>query len=162
MPKWGIEVRFVQQPTPVSCVHACLSMVTGVPVRELIDRFGNHGLSNEEQATVLTEMGIVPIPVPQSGGAHPMPYGGANFITVPSLNIAGATHLCVLEYQNDRWVLFDPNYGRKGKRHYSRKALYSNRQEFSYSEVTYLHPLRLHRGTEERLDRYAKRRGVSR
>lgn len=156
MRDWDVKVRFVRQPTSSTCVHACLAMVTGIPVDDLIERFGNHGLSNEEEATVLTENGILPVPVHGMGDTHPMIYFGVYFLTVPSLNIPGANHRIVSAISEDgkRWTSYDPNVGRKGKSYYPRNAFYSNRRPFSYSEVTFLDPLRLHKGTQDRIARF--------
>ena len=70
-----ITVNFVQQPTAHTCVHSCLSMVTGVPVNDYIKRFGEAGLSFKETAIALTEAKIFPVlsPVPWSSNGYPFP-----------------------------------------------------------------------------------------
>lgn len=157
-PRWRIQVKMVRQPTPYTCVHACLSMVTGVPVRDLMERFGNHGLDRETEETVLTEYGIYPEGLPIG---MMWEFGGVRFVTVPSLNMPGHTHRIVIVQNEaaDEWHVYDPNRGRAGVRHFPIRAFYRKKPEppVSYTEVTYLRPLRLHRGTEERISLYKNR-----
>lgn len=148
-----IEVRHVQQPTPHTCVHSCLSMVTGIPVNDLIARFGDVGMVDEDKATVLCEEGILPVDVPQMGGAlHPLPYAGTYLLSVPSLNIPGRGHsiVCTLDDDGD-WELYDPNEGREGKAFYSRHGLMAG--EVKHYVATLLVPLPKHRATQERIAR---------
>ena len=156
---WRIQVKFVRQPTQLTCIHACLSMVTGVAVAELIERFGNHGLDRETEITVLTEYGIMPELLPEE---HAWLFSGVYLMTVPSLNMLGHTHRIVVfeDVAANAWKIYDPNRTRRGVKHHSVRAFARKRQEppVSYTEITYLRPLRLHRGSLDRVDLYAKRR----
>lgn len=157
-----IEIHLVTQPTAHTCVHACLSMVTGLPIGTLTDRFGEgHGLSSEEEITVLTEMGILPVAMPeQLGHWHS---AGVYLVTTPSINLLGSTHRVVVQQalEDDDWVLrvFDPNVGREGVLAHGPNALFNPRTMKTYGDVVKLVPMRLHKGTDERLRLYAARSG---
>jgi len=154
-----IEVKHVQQPSAVSCVHACLSMVTGIPVSELIDRFGNHGLGLDVEATVLTEMGIYPTKI--STGIESQIGVGVYFMDVPSLNLTGKMHLCVMVYDGHEMIIYDPNEGREGVKSYHPKGLHSgNSPSPSNFSFTRLESLDRHHGTDIRRVLYKKREDV--
>lgn len=152
-----IRVKHVTQPTRYSCVHACLSMVTGVPVMELIERLGEGGLGSDDEAMILTENGILPICLPDFT-PHLMPYVGTYFATVPSINLEGTNHLVVVSLEDDKWVLYDPNEGREGRKSYPRDSfMVAPWKTFGYSRIVFLHEMPNHRGTLERLQRYCDR-----
>lgn len=117
----AIKFQFVQQPTPRTCVHACLSMVTGVPVQELIDRFGDRGLAIECEVAVLIENGIFP---DMRFYIAPSFDKGFYLATAPSLNIPGGLHRVVVEVNEDYdFVVHDPNTGRDGVKAYPPNAI---------------------------------------
>ena len=153
-----VQVKFVRQPSARTCVQACLSMVTGVPIADLIERLGDRGLDRETETTILTEYGIFPELLPVE---HVWLFSGVYLMTVPSLNLLGHTHRIVVfeDGENDLWKLYDPNRGRRGVRYHSVRAFGRKRQEppVSYTEATYLRPLRLHRGTRDRMNLYVAR-----
>jgi hypothetical protein len=60
-------------------------MVTGIPVLDLIDRFGNHGVGDDVTNTVLTEMGIYPVQMPCGLDDPLLLLQGVYLVTVPSL-----------------------------------------------------------------------------
>jgi hypothetical protein len=130
-----ISVSFVQQPTPHSCVHACLSMITGIPVESLIERFGDNGLNWAQEVTVLVENKIWPHRNIDAG-PHPFPLEGVYLATVPSLNIAGRSHRVVIDARSEGYTLYDPNKGRHGRSVYESAGIMTG--DISISEVTYL------------------------
>lgn len=157
-----IEVQFVRQPTANSCVHACLSMVTGVPVEQLIGRFGDRGLGDMQEAIVLTEHGI--LPVEQSGcGRERFDVFGVYLVTVPSLNHLGKNHRTVWMTDGDeKFVLLDPNAGRVGVAAYPQDCVYDTEGLLKgYSEVTFLRVMPSHYGNEARRFRYSARKVVA-
>lgn len=157
-----IKVQPVQQPTANSCVHACLSMVTGVPVEDLIKRFGDRGLGDMEEATVLTEHGI--LPVEQSGiGRDRFDVSGVYLVTVPSLNYPGKNHRTVWATDGDeKFVLHDPNAGRAGVAAYPPDCIYDTEGPLQgYSEVTLLRVMPTHSGNKARRFRYSLRRATA-
>ena len=141
------DIKFVQQPTSVTCTHACLSMVTGRHVDELIQRFGNHGIGSEAEAALLTECGFMPVHMNRYAESY-FPAIGLYLMSAPSLNIQGAMHRLVV-LMDDNWDLFvlDPNTGRKGKKYYARNAFFSKRG-ISYADIVHCVPMRLHKGEE--------------
>ncbi len=150
-----IQVQHVQQPSPVTCVHACLSMVTGIPVNDLLDRFGNHALDLETKITVLSEMGIHTTPV--EGRITPQIPPGVYFATFPSLNKTGKTHLCVIQCDGNEAQIFDPNEGREGVKHYHCAGMHGAAPYPTDYKLTLLESLRLHRGTAIRQSLYKVR-----
>lgn len=117
-----IKFKFVQQPTPRTCVHACLSMVTGVPVESLIERFGDTGLLFECEVVVLIENGIFPDTRYHSAPVYEQ---GFYLVTAPSLNRAGELHRVVVEVnKDDDFIVHDPNTGRSGVRSYPPNAMH--------------------------------------
>ena len=128
------EIKFVQQPTQVTCVHACLAMVTGEDVSALVERFGDHGLSFDEQATVLVEHKIWPVNT--TFQPHPFDTCGSYLVGTCSLNIPGQMHCVVVEASGDGYKVHDPNKGREGKDCYRDEDIMSGR--LSRCEVYYL------------------------
>lgn len=154
--RWSVPVRFVRQPTSATCVHACLSMVTGIPVADLIARFGDSELDFRQEATVLTENGIYPVPEPLCLGDR-LKRPGVYFLTVPSLNHPGAAHRVVCRIGETARII-DPNRGNKGKKYYPAGAIFSRRRLCQYNEVVFLAPLPSHGGTAARLARFGGQR----
>lgn len=153
----------VQQPTDVTCSHACLAMVTGLPIERLVDRFGDRSLRDEDEATILTELGILPVPMSPYMLENPMPLAGVYFLTTPSLNRPGDMHRVVAHYAHEEgWTVFDPNEGRDGKQYWGRNALQVG--PFNFCEPIYLQPLHAHQGSLERRALYVRagrqRRGM--
>jgi len=157
---WAVQVQHVQQPSARTCGHACAAMVTGIPVSELVKRFGEEPLYFHQEATILTEMGILPIQMPMS---VPLPFClvGAYYVAVPSLNIPGDMHRVVVTGGEVDWKVYDPNEGRAGKRYYARDAMNPRDGQaptINPAELYFLMPLQHHRGTDERMRRYQARR----
>ncbi len=154
-----IQVQFVQQTSRNTCVHACLSMVTGLPIEGLVGRFGDKGLSFDEEAVVLTELGI--LPVPKAGLASDLfPEQGVYLVTVPSLNFPGLNHRVVWmsDPGSGNFILLDPNEGRTDFEAYPRHCIHQNDGPLKgYSEVTLLRVMRGHRGHQRREELYKQR-----
>lgn len=109
------------QPTGSSCICACVAMLTGKPVEEVVDKYHVHFFNNqsitlrdileEEQFTV--ERGS------ESAGDLLAP-GHVYLLTVPSLNLVGLFHEIIVDYREAMDVkVFDPAQGRKGARFYT-------------------------------------------
>lgn len=129
-----MKIKHVQQPTPVTCVHACLSMVTGVPVDSLIERFGNQALAFDAEATVLVEHRIFPIKT--TGDHRTFPFTGLYLVSAPSLNLPGQLHMVAVEATEYELKVYDPNTGRKGVKAYADDAITSG--QLACVDVTYL------------------------
>lgn len=113
------EIQLVNQINDQSCVHACISMVTGKPIEEYWERYPK-ALSADEELILLIESKIFPVPV-HLHTLNYMPFYGCYFITVPSLNCQGLNHrLLVQATTQDDWIFYDPQTGREGKQWYSK------------------------------------------
>lgn len=117
-------------------MHACLSMVTGVPVQHLIDRFGDIGLPLECEIAVLIENGIFPDVRYYLGTPFPK---GFYLASAPSLNIPGALHRIIVEV-NEEWdfVVHDPNTGREGVKAYPPNAMHGGEPSLCMMEAVRL------------------------
>lgn len=129
-----LTVTHVQQPSDVTCVHSCLSMITGIPVADLVERFGNRGLAVDSKFTVLVEHGIWPVNT--TFQSHPFDFCGVYIVGTCSLNRPGDMHCVVVEADGDGYRVHDPNKGREGKDWYRDEDVMSGR--LSRCEVYYL------------------------
>jgi len=117
----SIIVTPLQQPTPRTCAHTCLAMVTGESIEALIERFGDRGLGFAEEACVLIENGI--FPVNATGSPHEFGLEGVYLVSTPSLNLPGKLHMVVVEASPEGYIVHDPNTGREGVEAYHRDAI---------------------------------------
>lgn len=128
-----IRFNFVQQPTPNTCVLACISMVTGASVAGLVERFGDKGQPIEVEIAVLVEHGIFPDLRYSAGTAMPK---GFYFASAPSLNIPGGLHRVVVELNDDYdFIIHDPNAGREGVKWYPQNAIHGGEPGICMVEV---------------------------
>lgn len=127
----NIDFSFVQQPTATTCVHACLSMVTGVPVDDLVTRFSGNGLSFHEEFTALVEHGIWPDVITRIDHNQ---QDGFWFVSAPSLNLPGRLHRIVVEQRDGDFIVHDPNSGRAGVKSYPSNALHGGEPVLSVVE----------------------------
>ncbi len=110
-----MEITLVTQPTPLTCVHACLAMVSGRQIQEFIDQFGDGGLNMQQETVALIESRILPHVIQSDGFIHLFPTTGIYLVTVPSLNLPGMLHRVVVDAKSDGYVVYDPNHGRAVK-----------------------------------------------
>lgn len=128
------QIEHVQQPSSFTCVHACLAMVTGEDVGGLVERFGDHGLSFDEKATVLVEHKIWPVNT--TFQPHPFDTCGVYLVGTCSLNWPGKMHCVVVEASGDGYRVHDPNEGREGADFYTNGDVMTGR--LSRCEVFFL------------------------
>jgi len=142
-----MKLKTQQQPNDHTCVHTCLSIVTGIPVDELIERFGDHAIGFDEIATVLVEHGLFPRETTIE--SHPFYRSGIYFVSVPSLNLAGQLHQIVIEASEDGYIVHDPQAGREGKDFYVDDDVTSGKM--ARAEVLYVdaYTLRKMEGTKQ-------------
>lgn len=110
-----------QQPTPHSCVPACLAMALNKPVDKVLsemDKLGidtSTGVSSEAEAWYLMTKRIVTDRFMNRGLGLAE---GHYLFTVNSLNIVGLSH-CVFVHIRDLEVcVYDPNNRKKDKKFY--------------------------------------------
>lgn len=106
-----------QQPTPYTCNQACLAMLMGVPVEDVIKAFPGDGMTWRELMFALDRCFMT---------WNAFLFGtlvceGYYLVSVPSLNFEGGAHTIIL-FQAQRLVVFDPNRGREGKKFYSNEG----------------------------------------
>lgn len=104
-----IEIKHVQQPTSQTCAHACLAMVTGLPVEHFMERFKEPELGLNEETIAFIESHIYPR---KTDPYNPYPHFGIYLVTTPSLNQVGRSHAIIVEAREDSWKVYDPNAGR--------------------------------------------------
>lgn len=115
------EIQHQTQPTGTSCAHTCVAMVIGVPVQEILDKYGEgeEGLSFPTQDRIIRDYGFES----NTFEGNNLPPTGTFIVTVPSLNIEGGLHAIVIQMENDRWRIYDPNTGREGAKTYTTKNI---------------------------------------
>lgn len=111
-------IQFQQQPTKTSCMSACVAMVSGQPVEDVVQRW--HESFHDKTSWLDDALDFYKIPYfygSQRKGE--LLYGFVYFLTVPSLNIKGGLHQILMSLTADRGIeVFDPNKGRKGCMYY--------------------------------------------
>ncbi|EIC84720.1 hypothetical protein [Serratia sp. M24T3] len=108
-----------QQPTYNTCMCACIAMVVGLPVQEVIDKWHEHFHAGKGEwlDDALDYYGK------QYFYGHPrkatITNGFIYFLTVPSLNIEAGMHqvLC-LALEGNGVTIYDPAKGRENARYY--------------------------------------------
>lgn len=116
-------MKFVQQPTHDTCTSACLAMITGKPVEQVIAEYDHLHKSGESNSSIyLDENKIAHV----EGGLHGwVATCGLHLLCVPSLNIVGGLHniLLLVWESEEKGVfckqIFDPAMGREGKKYYT-------------------------------------------
>lgn len=134
----NLNVVPLTRPTDTTCVHTCLAMVLGIPIFDLIERFGDQALFDSSIYAVLVEHAIWPV----STIDHPNPiaYNGVYLLGVPSMHDPYSSHLTVVTVNDYGVQLFDPNKGRSDKI-YTTEDLLEHR--VPYMSVIYLDTERL-------------------
>ena len=100
-----IELQHQFQPTPHTCSHACLAMVLGRPVEEVINEVGlPQGMLQQDLLAAIRQYDLM----------HAMTvfgslWDGWQFIVVPSLNIRGGAHQVLVHFEAGRYRVLDPS-----------------------------------------------------
>lgn len=93
------------QPTPYTCVHACIAMVIGRPASEVVEEIGNpHGLNQQLLLRALEQYDLM----------HAMTLFGSlwtgwQFAVVPSLNNRGGAHQVLIHFEHGKYRVLDPS-----------------------------------------------------
>lgn len=112
-------INLVQQPTADSCTSACLSMLTGIAINDIISSFHNDWkLLKSNPSEFLSHQGVKHS-VNKDVFSHKVNWGNVYLLTVPSLNIEGGLHHIVLDLTGDFESVLDPNNGKEGKKYYT-------------------------------------------
>jgi len=130
------SLKHLTQPTGSSCVAACIAMVAGLEVKEVINRLTDsqkkNGVSLYEEQLLLSKLGIE-----WNQFIYPKIVSfGFYLITVPSLNFDGLLHRIVIESAPSGITVYDPNKGRDGAKYYAEID-----DVLSFTEVVQVSPL---------------------
>jgi len=94
------------QPTEWSCSHACVAMLLGRPVEEVITELGSDGgLTPLELMNVLTLYGINWTPLAEPARL----WKGWQIATVPSLNLRAGLHSILIHWDGRHRSVLDPS-----------------------------------------------------
>lgn len=106
------------QPTFNTCMSACIAMVAGQPVDEVVARW--HQSFHDKTDWLDDALDYYKIPYFYGSQRRAeLLYGFIYFLTVPSLNITGGLHEILVSLTADRGIeVFDPVKGRPGAKHY--------------------------------------------
>lgn len=107
-----------QQPTFNTCMSACVAMVAGQPVDEVVKRW--HQAFHDKTDWLDDALDYYKIPYFYGNQRRAeLLYGFIYFLTVPSLNIVGGLHQILVSLTADRGIeVFDPVKGRPGSKYY--------------------------------------------
>jgi len=127
-------IKHQTQPTPNSCLSACLAMILNKPVLEVMGEFHDSYYDNHGENRLLPEDYLKRyscINLASSGKTNQnLTDKGVYLLAVPSLNIKGGLHSIVYEIKQSEdgfWhhTIYDPNMGYKGREYYVNN-LYDN------------------------------------
>lgn len=118
----NVEIpALVNQIDDRTCGHACLAMIAGWPIEDVIAAVGTGPVTTSEERLFLALHGILTHPI-----AIESPYTwGVYLVSAPSLNLPPKMHRVVVYAdpevkEGDPWVVLDPQSGRKGRKFYER------------------------------------------
>lgn len=111
-------LNLVNQPTENTCTSACLAMLTGAAVADVIAEFHTDWLAwKTTPKKYLAERGLTFIE-----NASPfnrlMEWDKVYLLTVASLNKEGGLHHIVVDLRTCPETVLDPNNGKLGKKYY--------------------------------------------
>lgn len=113
-----IDIKLVQQPTADTCTSACISMITGIDISDVINDFHEEWKSHKTNPSeFLSHQGISHI-VNKDVFNHTLEWGCIYLLTVASLNIDGGLHHIILDLTGEKEGVFDPNNGKPDKKYY--------------------------------------------
>jgi len=99
-------IHFVKQPDEFSCVAACVAMVSGAPVNDILKLFpDSKGWSKKEELEALETLGCKSM----QEEFNQLHFGFTYIATAPSLNIEGGMHCIVIDATGEGDpVVYDP------------------------------------------------------
>ena len=114
-------MRLVNQETNCDCVYACIAMVCGKTLNEVMKvARGKHALGQKEEFKLIAYFGYLPTLQLFEG----LNKNGVYLVTVPSLNFEGGNHRIVITTAEMGEIkVYDPNKNRKDKKYYTKKTL---------------------------------------
>ena len=124
------DLPLQRQPTPKTCVHACLAMAMGVPVDRVVETFGEAPMGHDELMAALRACGLLHVQLVSPR----LVIHGWHFAVVPSLNIRGGNHQILIHNDMDG--------GGISVRDPSTLETYApdGRNLFTWTELVFFHP----------------------
>lgn len=113
-----MRIKHQMQPCPTSCVSACFAMLLDRPVNEIRGELHDDFHARRVTLRQALERYGVPYTAFYSVDEADMSQEGAYLVDVPSLNITGGLHQCILEIDENGYQIIDPVKGRAGRRYY--------------------------------------------
>lgn len=119
-------IKFEQQPDSVTCVSACISMITGIEIGKVIAEFHVAYSSSPSSVNPYTYMKSLGMPIEQCYTLEDLDDDYVYIVSVPSLNNIGGMHSIVIYWSPDTvasfddsdTIVLDPNKGRQGAKWY--------------------------------------------
>ncbi len=104
------DIGLVRQPTSNSCSHACVAMVTGLEIDEVLQAMpAPAGPEHYVQFLCRQQIHVGP-------PAEKLHFGAVYLLTMASKNLLGKMHLVVLDLRDEQAPkLFDPVDGVEGR-----------------------------------------------
>lgn len=113
-----MSLKHQQQPTFNTCMSACVAMISGQPVNDVVAQWHDKFHSKEAWLDDALNHYSIPYFYGHPKKAELLP-GFIYFLTVPSLNIVGGTHQILAAVKEGPVVeIFDPAKGRDGAKYY--------------------------------------------
>lgn len=107
------EIELVRQPSPNTCVHACLAMVTGLPVAQIVDELPAPAGPEHYNAWLVRHS------IRAGDPTELMLRGELYLLSVASRNLLGKLHMIVADLRHDYGStglrIWDPVDGVEGK-----------------------------------------------
>ena len=111
--------ELVNQINDKTCVQACLAMITGASIKNVIRATGGGALCPDDRILFLAAHGVLCEQLNQTGWVY-----GVYLVSAPSLNVGRKTHQLIVNVRPDwpkdsPWQVLDPQSGREGKEAYT-------------------------------------------
>lgn len=102
-----IELIHQKQPTPKTCAQACIAMAIGMPVQDVISRFGDEAMDQRGLLRALEDCRVLHNQFVFSNWIAT----GWHFAVVPSLNMPGGNHQILVHFDSEsgNWLILDPS-----------------------------------------------------
>lgn len=111
-----MRIQHVQQPTNNSCVSACIAMVTGMPIEQVMEEFHDKYCTHEiDVYNYLVQKGFL---VRIANSVDLIMENRLYIVHVASVNAPAVLHEIVVDTRNEDLVVYDPNDGKEGKEIY--------------------------------------------
>lgn len=113
-----------KQPTRNCCTSTCLAMILNRPVQEVYDEFHDHWYNKHDKSVqdyldaLIAGGENISYRTAQPSEMNRLHSGGLYLCTVPSLNVPGGLHHIVIDFRDDKFIVYDPIKGWEGSKFY--------------------------------------------